>query len=152
MRHKVDEREATTSLLIEKTNGDRIWSDEATIHKHDEASVLSYWAKHNGRFAATGLEEYHVLRILAHHPPSSKPSTGQYKVQWVGYSSAAEETTWEVKSKVRKISPAAVEAYEKGRVRIREAVKEIAAAKKVKVVGKAVAKPVVKLVKAAKRA
>lgn len=120
---------------------------EAVVHRHDEGQVLAYWDKHGGRYEATGLEEYHVLRILAHHPPTSKPPSGQYKVQWVGYSSDPEDVTWEFKSKIRKIAPDAAELYEKSRVRIKNDVKAIAKAQKSKVVGKAIAKPVSKPVR-----
>ncbi|KAL0945038.1 uncharacterized protein CTRU02_202925 [Colletotrichum truncatum] len=79
----------------------------------DQEKVLEYW--HQAYLVTRLLREqtlrcdfYHVFEILDHR---RKASRCYLLVQWVGYSDAAEDTTWEPLSKIDNIAPLDVKDY-----------------------------------------
>ena len=66
--------------------------------------IYKYWDSVDGRDTATGLDVYHVFRVLKRAPPPQGKKKGfRYQVQWVGYRRT--ESTWEYESKLVQIAP-----------------------------------------------
>ncbi|KAF4453343.1 hypothetical protein F53441_3971 [Fusarium austroafricanum] len=81
--------------------------DEDAIQHVDERLVLNYWKSRGGREKMTGLEVFHVFRIIAERVHENKH---EYKVQWVGYS--RQNISWEPAVRMQTISPAAIEVWQ----------------------------------------
>ncbi|KAF4451716.1 hypothetical protein F53441_5395 [Fusarium austroafricanum] len=100
-----DDFKVTLSVKWRKALEDQWKSDdieEFLLQNVDEEIVLNYWRDLGGREKVTGLDQYHILRILGE-------TTLRYKVQWVGY--GVEEATLETKYMVNKASRARVNEW-----------------------------------------
>jgi hypothetical protein len=103
VRHRVWYEDSTVEFEVKWTNGSVTWETEAKIQKVAPTLVTEYWKERGGRGNATGLELYHVLRILRVTNPNGKDEK-RYLVQWVGYTDSEEDTTEESESRLRYIS------------------------------------------------
>ncbi|KAK7398169.1 hypothetical protein QQX98_012452 [Neonectria punicea] len=102
--HRVDESQATVDILVHWVNGEKTWESEWNLQHQVPTLVFKYWDQLDGREAATGLDIYHVFRILKRAtPPKAKKNRYMYQVQWVGYRRT--EATWEHESKIKEIAP-----------------------------------------------
>ncbi|KPM35514.1 hypothetical protein AK830_g11066 [Neonectria ditissima] len=102
--HRVDESQATVDILVKWAGGEKTWETEWSLQHQVPTLVFQYWDNLDGREAATGLDIYHVFRILKRAtPPKAKKNRYMYQVQWVGYRRT--DATWEHESKIKEIAP-----------------------------------------------
>ncbi|KAH8653302.1 hypothetical protein BGZ61DRAFT_300249, partial [Ilyonectria robusta] len=94
--HRVDEANATVDFLT--------WEPEWSLQYQVPKLIYKYWDSVDRRDTATGLDVYHVFRVLKRAtPPQVKKKDFRYQVQWVGYHRS--ESTWEYESKLAQIAP-----------------------------------------------
>ncbi|KAH6874552.1 hypothetical protein B0T10DRAFT_610630 [Thelonectria olida] len=100
--HRVDQANATVDILVKWGNGKQSWEPEWSLQQQVPVLIYKYWDTVGGRDAATGLDVYHVFRVLEQ---TALPRTKdfRYRVQWVGYRHS--ESTWEYESKLAQIAP-----------------------------------------------
>ncbi|KAK5996513.1 hypothetical protein PT974_01848 [Cladobotryum mycophilum] len=105
--HRVDKKFSLVDIQVRWENNEITWESEYFLQCEVPKLVYDYWAERGGRQTATGLDEYHVFKLLKRRriPPS-------YLVQWVGYRATAADTTWESKKLLQKISPKLLEDFE----------------------------------------
>ncbi|KAH7141439.1 hypothetical protein B0J13DRAFT_585790 [Dactylonectria estremocensis] len=102
--HRIDETNATVDILVVWVTGEQTWEAEWSLQNQVPTLVFQYWDKLEGREVATGLDVYHVFRILKRAtPPKAKKNRYMYQVQWVGYRRT--DATWEHEDKVKEIAP-----------------------------------------------
>ncbi|KAF7543096.1 hypothetical protein G7Z17_g11010 [Cylindrodendrum hubeiense] len=102
--HRIDETNATVDISVVWESGEKSWESEWSLQNQVPALVFKYWDALEGREAATGLDVYHVFRILKRAtPPKAKKNRYMYQVQWVGYRRS--EATWEHEDKIKEIAP-----------------------------------------------
>ncbi|KAH6953940.1 hypothetical protein BKA56DRAFT_429215, partial [Ilyonectria sp. MPI-CAGE-AT-0026] len=102
--HRVDEANATVDFLVKWANGKQTWEPEWSLQHQVPKLIYKYWDSVDGRDTATGLDVYHVFRVLKRAtPPQAKKKDFRYQVQWVGYRRS--ESTWEYESKLAQIAP-----------------------------------------------
>lgn len=69
----------------------------------NEDMLLAYWQGKGGRDSATGLTDvYRMFRVLRKGVVNHMT---RYRVQWVGFSAAAGDTTWETKRAIVDAGP-----------------------------------------------
>ncbi|KAI9150437.1 hypothetical protein HJFPF1_10203 [Paramyrothecium foliicola] len=105
--HRVNKETSTVDFYVEWVGTATSWEPERELQSQVPDLVFEYWDAQGGREKATGLEEFHVFRILdsAVDPPS-------YRVQWVGYRDTPADTTWEPRSLLRRVAPIALGLYD----------------------------------------
>lgn len=110
--HRVDQLNATVDIRVKWIGGDKTWEPEWSLQEQVPTLVYKYWDNLDGREAATGLDTYHVFRILKHTPAPSKAkkSDFMYQVQWTGYRPG--ESTWETASALQSIAPGELANYQ----------------------------------------
>ena len=84
---KVDQSTAKVQFLIKwavEPTSEATWEEEYNIQEDCPAIVYKFWKARRGRIAATGLDTYHVFRILS-QKFDKKRNEQRFKVQWVGY-------------------------------------------------------------------
>ncbi|KAJ4178765.1 hypothetical protein NW755_012988 [Fusarium falciforme] len=101
--HRVDEANATVDILVKWANGEQTWESEWSLQQQVPMLVYKYWDSVDGRDAATGLDVYHVFRVLKRATRPQAKKGFRYQVQWVGYRRS--ESTWEYESKLAQIAP-----------------------------------------------
>jgi hypothetical protein len=101
--HRVDEVNATVDLLVKWADGEQSWKPEWSLQHKVPVLIYKYWDTVGGRDAATGLNVYHVFRVLERSPPHRVMRDLSYRVQWVGFSRS--ECTWEHQRKLAQIAP-----------------------------------------------
>ncbi|KAH6995141.1 hypothetical protein EDB80DRAFT_767016 [Ilyonectria destructans] len=102
--HRIDEANATVDISVVWANGETSWESEWSLQNQVPTLVFKYWDGLDGREAATGLDIYHVFRILKRAtPPKAKKNRYMYQVQWVGYRRT--DATWEHEDKIKEIAP-----------------------------------------------
>ncbi|KAH7313747.1 hypothetical protein B0I35DRAFT_410702 [Stachybotrys elegans] len=106
--HRVNKETSTVDFKVEWVDAGTSWESERELQLQVPKLVLAYWDALGGRDKATGLEEYHVLRII--DSESTRPPT--YRVQWVGYRATMADTTWESKELLERIAPASLRQFE----------------------------------------
>ncbi|CAM1502618.1 Fc.00g073940.m01.CDS01 [Cosmosporella sp. VM-42] len=107
--HRVDKDAATVDFLVAWEGGEATWETEHALQTQAPTAVFEYWDKFGSREDATGLDIYHVFKILKRMSPS-KGKEPKYLIQWVGY--RRKESTWEPESKVKEMAPEALKAFE----------------------------------------
>ena len=107
--HRVDKDAATVDFLVTWDGGEASWESEFDLQIQAPNAVFEYWDQLDSREDATGLDIYHVFKILKRMNPS-KGKEPKYLIQWVGY--RRKESTWEPESKVKEIAPEELKAYE----------------------------------------
>ncbi|KAJ4168285.1 hypothetical protein NW754_013619 [Fusarium falciforme] len=122
--HRVDAKVSTVEIQVEWEGGETTWEAERDLQEDVPALVYKYWDGLGGRNTATGLDLYHVFRILqsvevpkgAEVPKSTQPSDNSkdtqymYRVQWVGFRHT--DSTWERESKLREVAPDEFKKFE----------------------------------------
>ncbi|KPA39285.1 hypothetical protein FLAG1_07851 [Fusarium langsethiae] len=102
--HRVDREHSSVDFEVKYLDGSTKWKPESVIHENAPELVIDYWERNGGRNEATGLTEYHVLKILGvRNSGRGKKSEKHYLVQWVGYTDSEKDTTIERESKLRQI-------------------------------------------------
>jgi hypothetical protein len=104
--HRVNKELSTVELFVEWV-GTTSWEPERELQMQVPNLIFEYWEGQGGREKATGLQEFHVFRIL---DSTNDPAT--YRVQWVGYPDTPKDTTWESKALLRRVAPIALGLYE----------------------------------------
>lgn len=107
--HRVNKEVATVEFHVHWANGEKTWEPEWELQTQVPELIYDYWKQHKGREAATGLEVYHVFRLLRREVPLEGKSH-RYLVQWVGYS--GKEATWEPVKKLQTIAPGELSRFE----------------------------------------
>ncbi|KAM5356677.1 hypothetical protein ACJ41O_003323 [Fusarium nematophilum] len=109
--HAVDQDTSTVDIQVQWEGGETTWETEWSLQEQVPTLVFKYWDKLDGRESATGLDVYHVFKILKRTSLSkAKNPQYMYQVQWVGYRRT--ESTWEHESKLREIAPEELEKFE----------------------------------------
>ncbi|KAM6513299.1 hypothetical protein FALCPG4_015739 [Fusarium falciforme] len=109
--HHVDQETSTVDIQVKWKDGETTWETEWGLQEQVPTLVFKYWDKLEGRKAATGLDNYHVFKILKRASLPGKPKNAQYmyQVQWVGYRRT--DSTWEHESKLQEIAPRELEEF-----------------------------------------
>ena len=108
-KHRVNKELATVDFLVSWSSGEATWEPESDLQEQVPNLVFEYWDAAGSRDLATGLDTYHVFKILKRTIPSSGKQP-QYQIQWVGYK--RKESSWEPEEKVKEIAPEELKAYE----------------------------------------
>ncbi|KAF4454986.1 hypothetical protein FALBO_15725 [Fusarium albosuccineum] len=111
MSHRINRKDSTVTIEVLWKGGGITFEDEYDLHAQVPCLLFDYWKKLEGRDHATGLEEYHVFKIIKceDRHVNNKLRHG-YMVEWVGFPST--EVTWEYAYKIKKNSPGAIRAYQ----------------------------------------
>lgn len=107
--HRVDKDAATVDFLVTWEGREATWEREYDLQTQAPTAVFEYWDKFESREDATGLDIYHVFKILKRMNPS-KGKEPKYLIHWVGY--RRKESTWEPESKVKEMAPEELKSYE----------------------------------------
>ncbi|KAJ4169247.1 hypothetical protein NW754_001333 [Fusarium falciforme] len=119
VEHSVNEESSTVEFKVKcKESGETTWEAERDLQEDVPTLVYKYWDGLGGRETATGLDHYHVFKILksakvsksAQPTDNSKDSQYRYQVQWVGYPRT--DSTWERESTLREIALDEFEKFE----------------------------------------
>jgi hypothetical protein len=105
--HRVNKESSTVDFYVEWVGTATSWEPERELQAQVPDLVFEYWDAQGGREKATGLEEFHVFRIL-----DSTVDPLSYRIQWVGYRDTPADTTWEKRSLLQKVAPLALGIYE----------------------------------------
>lgn len=105
--HRVNKDTSTVDFFVQWVGTATSWEPERELQLQVPDLVFEYWEALGGREKATGLEEFHVFRIL-----ESTVDPPQYRVQWVGYRDTPADTTWESRALLRRVAPIALGLYE----------------------------------------
>ncbi|KFA72572.1 hypothetical protein S40288_06864 [Stachybotrys chartarum IBT 40288] len=103
--HRVNKAASTVDFEVVWVDAGTSWETERELQQQVPKLVFDYWADKGGRDKVTGLEEYHVFRIL-------EQERRTYRVQWVGYRATAVDTTWESKELLERIAPGSLREWE----------------------------------------
>ncbi|KAK1579371.1 uncharacterized protein LY79DRAFT_344517 [Colletotrichum navitas] len=78
---------------------------ESVVQQKVAQKVYAYWESFNQpREVTVGSDYFHIFAII-------DQKNSKLKVQWVGYTDSADDTTWETKAKVRKMNPTLLTDY-----------------------------------------
>lgn len=109
--HRVDTINATVDIRVKWASGDMTWEPEWSLQEQVPTLVYKYWDKLDGRDSATGLDTYHVFRILKRTAaPAKAKHKYMYQVQWTGYRTS--DTTWEHEEMLQVVAPGELDKYE----------------------------------------
>ncbi|KAK2036806.1 hypothetical protein LZ31DRAFT_547286 [Colletotrichum somersetense] len=102
------EKRATKSvdlITYRASDGSKRLVPEPVLQQKAPQKVYAYWQSFDQpREATIGSHYFHIFNIL-----DQKGS--KLKVQWVGYTDSADDTTWDTAAKVRKMNPALLADY-----------------------------------------
>lgn len=112
--HVVDDMDKTVELLVKWEGYDETTLEpESTMQTDAPIMVYNYWRCLGGRDCATGLNTYHLFRLLAHSDTYNRQGrllSRRYKVQWEVY--PVGDSTWESATKIRRHAPEEKERYD----------------------------------------